>query len=47
MTNATRLPDDLAGALALIESLTVQRDAAEALARERTIERAVEAWEKV
>ena len=39
MTNATRLPADLAGALALIESLTVQRDAAEALAKERTIER--------
>ena len=32
--NATRLPADLAGALALIESLTVQRDAAEALARD-------------
>ena len=39
MTNTTRLPADLAGALALIESLTVQRDAAEALAKERTIER--------
>ena len=37
--NAIRLPADLAGALALIESLTVQRDAAEALAKERTIER--------
>ena len=35
MTNTTRLPADLAGALALIDSLTVQRDAAEATARER------------
>ena len=33
--NVTRLPADMAGALALIDSLVVQRDAAEALARER------------
>jgi hypothetical protein len=37
MTNATRLPADLAGALALIDSLTVQRDAAEA--REKDADR--------
>ena len=36
MTNTTRLPADLAGALALIESLTVRRDAAEARAEKAT-----------
>ena len=32
--NVTRLPADMAGALALIDSLVIQRDAAEALARQ-------------